>query len=244
MIERRIQVSTPDGEMQTFTCRPDGAGVYPVVLFLMDAPGVRDELRDMARRLAGAGYYVALPNLYYREGVMELGPLPRRAEGPLIATIQKLMNSLTTAMALIDIAALLAALDDDPAAGRGRVGCVGYCMSGPFAINAAARWPARFGATASVHGIRLVTDAPDSPHVVAARAGGRIYFACAEHDEEAPLDEVAILAARLKADGANGEVEVYPGVEHGFAFSQRDAYDAAAAERCWSRLLEMFDALG
>src|SRR6185437_5431225 len=111
MIEGTLSVPTRDGAMQTFYCYPERPGPHPVVVFLMDAPGIREELREMVRRLATAGYYVALPNLYYRSGVMELGPIPRRAEGPMIPIILSHMNSLTVAMVMDDIEALTASLD-------------------------------------------------------------------------------------------------------------------------------------
>ena len=237
MIETTLEVITSDGRMETFVCHPERGGPRPLVLFLMDAPGIREELRDMARRLASAGYYVALPNLYYRSGVMELGPLPRRAEGPIVSRIMALMNSLTIAMVMEDIDALLAAI---PAEAVTRAAaCIGYCMSGQFAVNAAVRHPSRILVAASVHGTRLVTPAPDSPHRVGPDARARLYFACAEFDEEAPLSEVRELAAALEKGPVNAEVEIYPSVEHGFAFSERDAYDKPAAERHWERLFEL-----
>jgi carboxymethylenebutenolidase len=244
VIERQHHVRTPHGEMETFICHPERSGPHPVILFLMDAPGIREELRDMVRRLAGPGFFVALPNLYYRSTVLELGPLPRRAEGPLIPRIMALMDSLTNAMVMEDLAALMSVIDADPAAHRGPMGCVGYCMSGPFSINAAAKWPQRVAAAASIHGIRLVTDQPDSPHRTARQARARLYFGCAEHDEEAPLDKIRALTTALEHDGVGAEVEIYPGAQHGFVFSQREAYDKASAERHWERLFELFRNMG
>jgi carboxymethylenebutenolidase len=244
MIERDLLVRTPHGEMQTFVCHPQRGGPHPVILFLMDAPGIREELRDMARRLASPGFYVVLPNLYYRSGVMELGPLPRRAEGPLIPKIMGLMNSLTNAMVMEDLGALMAVIDTDEAASRAGIGCVGYCMSGPFAVHAAAMWPERVAAAASIHGTRLVTDQPDSPHRIAGRARARLYFGCAEIDEDAPPDTMRLLQKTLESTGVDAEVEFYPGASHGFVFSQRDAYDKRSAERHWERLFELFQNIG
>ena len=240
MIERQIDIKTKDGKMSTFVCHPERGGPFPVILFYMDAPAIREELRDMARRLATSGYYVMLPNLYYRAGVMELGPLPADPEAPERRRMFDLMGSLTIQLIMRDTDELLAFADEDPEAGKGAMGALGYCMSGQYAVNAAARHPGKFAAAASIYGVRLVTDEPDSPHVVARRAKAEFYFACAERDRWMTLEQVKALKSALRDTGVNGEVEVYTGTEHGFAFPQRPVYDKAAAERHWERLLALF----
>ncbi len=237
MIERTVDIATGDGDMTTFICHPERGGPHPPILFYMDAPGIREELRDMARRLAGGGYYVLLPNLYYRAGVSELrSPFDAAERERMFA----LMDGLSIAMVMSDTDALLAFAEGDAAAADGVAGAVGYCMSGQFAITAAARHPRRFAAAASIYGVRLVTEAADSPHRVATRAEAELYFACAETDHWAPLPMVETLKASLEAVQANAAVEIYPGVEHGFAFPQRPAYDRDAAERHWERLFALF----
>jgi carboxymethylenebutenolidase len=233
MIEKQIDIPTTDGATTTFVCHPERGGPHPAIVFFMDAPAIREELRDMVRRLASVGYYVVLPNLYYRAGVMELDQGTR-------GRMMDLMADLTIPMVMDDTDALLAFISGDGAASGGAMGAVGYCMSGPFAVNAAARHPDRFAAAASIYGVRLVTDAADSPHKAAAKARGELYFACAEIDRWAPLEMVEALKAALAGAGANAEVEVFPGVEHGFAFPQRAAYDRASAERHWERLFALF----
>jgi carboxymethylenebutenolidase len=239
MIEDTLAVATADGVMQTFLARPERGPPRPLLIFYMDAPGIREELRDMARRLAATGYCVALPNLYYREGVMELGAFTGAAGAAVRTRMMALMGTLTIPMVMADTDALLAAVGGMSA--QGPMGCLGYCMSGQYAVNAAARHPDRVRAAASLYGVRLVTDEPDSPHRAAARSRARLYFACAEHDSYAPLDMVRTLDQTLRAHGADAEVEIYPGVEHGFAFPGRPAYDRAAAERHWERLHALFD---
>ena len=240
MIERTIDIATPDGVTTTFICHPERDGPHPLILFYMDAPGIREELRDMVRRLASGGYYVLLPNLYYRADVLELGPY----SGPNLSGARErmmgLMESLTIPLVLADTDALLAFAESDPAASPGPAGAVGYCMSGQFAINAAARRPDRIVAAASIYGVRLVTDAADSPHRVAANTQAELYFACAETDHWAPLPMIETLKGALADRATDTEVEIYPGVEHGFAFPQRAAYDRDAAERHWERLLSLF----
>jgi carboxymethylenebutenolidase len=240
MIEQTVDIPTKDGATTTFIVHPERDGPHPVVLFYMDAPAIREELRDMARRLATSGYYVVLPNLYYRAGVLELGPLSRDPTDPGRQRMMALMETLTIPMIMSDTEGLLAFIDQDPAASKGPMGAVGYCMSGQFAINAAASFPDRIAAAASIYGVRLVTEQDDSPHRAARKAKAELYFGCAEIDHWAPMETVEALKASLAADSINAEVEIYPGVEHGFAFPQRPVYDKAAAERHWSRLLALY----
>ncbi|WP_310539359.1 dienelactone hydrolase family protein [Phenylobacterium sp.] len=237
MIEQTVEIVTPHGATTTFIVHPERDGPHPVILFYMDAPAIREELRDMARRLASAGYYVVLPNLYYRAGVLELGGFATEADR---ARMFELMASINIPLIMSDTAALLTYIDSDPAARKGPMGAVGYCMSGQYAINAAAYYPDKVKAAASIYGVSLVTDDHDSPHLAAQKVQGEVYFACAEIDAYAPLEMVEALAQSVTANGVNGEVELYAGVHHGFAFPQRPAYDKTAAERHWERLLALF----
>ncbi len=238
MIERQLDIATRDGKSTTFIVQPDRGGPHPVILFLMDAPAIREELRDMARRFATSGYYVMLPNLYYRAGVMELGPRALLADTPERKQMADLMTSLGIREVMDDCAGMLAFADQDKAANAKSVGTVGYCMSGRFAICAAGQFPDRVKATASIYGTRLVTEKDNSPHLIAKNSPAEFYFACAETDHWIPPEMVARLMKELK--GANGEVEMYPGVEHGFAFPERKAYNKAAAEQHWERVLALF----
>jgi carboxymethylenebutenolidase len=240
MIERQIPITTKAGQMNTFICHPERAGPHPVVLFFMDAPGIREELRDMARRLASVGYYVMLPNMYYRSGEEELGAFIGDGAAAVREKMFALMGSLTIDLVMDDANALIAFADKDPAASKGPIGTVGYCMSGQYAVSAAARRSDRVAAAASIYGVRLVTDAADSPHKTAPTGNAEIYVAWAETDHFAPLDEIPPLQEAFKAGGVKGEIELYRGVEHGFAFPKRPAYDRDAAERHWERLFDLF----
>ena len=239
MIEQTIEIPLSDGTSTTFIVRPDRDGPYPLILFLMDAPGIREELRDMARRLASTGYYVMLPNLYYRAGVLELVPPGGAMDDALRERMMGLMNGLTIPMVMDDVAAMVAFAATQPEADATRIGTVGYCMSGQFAINAAVRLP-QVKAAASIHGTYLVTDEDDSPHLAARKSSAELYFACAETDRWAPLETVEALRAALAADGARAEVEIYPGAEHGFTFPQRALYQKRGAERHWERLNALY----
>jgi carboxymethylenebutenolidase len=235
MIDREIDIHTKDGAMNTFITHPEEGGPHPLVLFLMDAPGKREELHDMARRLGSVGYYVMLPNLYYRR-VREF-----RIETSSREAMFGHMDSLTNAMVCEDIQALLDFAGKDEAAGNGKVGCVGYCMSGPFAFAAAAAFPDRIAASASIHGVRLCIDKADSPHLDAGKISGEMYFGCAEIDEHVPTQMIVDLENHLAGTGINYRVEWYPGSEHGFVFPQRiGKYHKVSAERHWERLLAMY----
>jgi carboxymethylenebutenolidase len=238
MIERHPDIPTADGAMNSFVVHPEEGGPHPVVLFYMDAPGKREELHDMARRLASVGYYVVLPNLYYRR-TREFELKERTPEG--MKPMFELMDSLVNAMVVRDTQAMLKFIAGEAAADADRVGAVGYCMSGPFVFAAAAALPERIRAIASIHGARMVTDRDDSPHRMASRIRCETYVACAETDPWAPPDAMARLQAALDAAGTPYRLEWYPGAQHGFVFPRRAGiYDRASAERHWERLFALF----
>ena len=238
MIDQQIDIATKDGKTTTFITHPERGGPFPVIIFYMDAPAIREELRDMARRLGTSGYYVMLPNMYYRSGVMELGPIPPDPEAPERKQMFGFMNSINIPMVMEDTKALLAYAETQEAANTKIVGTVGYCMSGRYAVNAATHFPDRVKAAASIYGTHLATDQPDSPHLAAAKTKAELYFACAETDIYAPQEIIDKVAAGMK--GSNNEVEVYPGTHHGFAFPKRPVYHRDAAERHWERLLALY----
>ncbi|MBN8891641.1 MAG: hydrolase [Acetobacteraceae bacterium SCN 69-10] len=241
MIEETLDIATRDGAMETFLCRPERGGPAPAVLMLMDAPGIREELRDMARRLATTGYAVLLPNLYYRAGRDTIfGPGVLKDGDPERDRMRAVRTKMTIPPVMQDVGAMLAFIDSRADLGHGAVGTHGYCMSGPYALAAAARYPERIAAAASFYGTWLVSDAVESPHLSLGRIKGEAYIACAEHDELAPLPMVDELRALFEASGCAGELEVYPGVHHGFAFPQRWCYDKLAAERHWERLIALY----
>jgi carboxymethylenebutenolidase len=240
MIEETVDIATRDGAMETFICRPE-RGEHPPVLFLMDAPGIRAELYDMARRLATVGYAVLLPNLYYRAGRdTKYGPDVLEHGSPEHQRMRAVRTKMTIPPVMADVATMIAFADALPGAKRGPVGVHGYCMSGPYALAAAARFPERVAAAASFYGTWLVSDAEESPHLSLGRIKGEAYIACAEIDELAPLPMVAELQALFEKAGSPGEIELYPGVHHGFAFPQRKIYDKPAAERHWERLIALY----
>ncbi len=230
MIERELTVTTSEGDLPTFVFHPEEGGPHPVVLYLMDAPGIRPALRDMASRLATAGYYVMLPYLYYRGG-------PYREFGQSDEDMHRrgdLMGAVTPTNIVGDAEALLAAAAADPAAGDGPVGAVGFCMSGGLAISVARAFPERVAAAASVHGAWLVRDSDDSPHLRLDAVRAQIHLAWCEPDPTAPPADRATFVAAADAAGLSYTLDV-TSAQHGFA-PAGPRYDRYASERHWERV--------
>ena len=146
MAEREISIDTGEGSMGTFVVHPDDGVQHPLVVFLMDAPGKRELLHSMARRIASHGYFVMLPNLYYR--TTPAFELDWGSEESL-ARMTELMRNVGNRMVARDVGALLRYAEGDERVNAARAGVVGYCMSGPFALYAAAEYAAQFRAAAS-----------------------------------------------------------------------------------------------
>ncbi len=241
MFEEHIAIDTGDGPMSTFIVRPEltesRPGPFPTVLFLMDAPGKRDELLDMARRIATVGYYVMLPNLYYRETP---GFTVLRDDPASVEFMFGMMSRLSNAMVARDAAAMLAHAESDTTASTERVGTTGYCMTGPMALWIAAEFPDTITAAVSVHGVRLAVDADDSPHRRAGDIKGEVLVLAAEFDDYVDRAHYDRLCAAFAEAGTNARTHWLEGVHHGFVFPQRFAYDKYAAERHWELLHDLF----
>ncbi len=232
-------ITTADGTVDTHFFLPEGPdqkrGPWPAVIFYMDGVGIRPVLFEMAERLASHGYAVLLPNLYYRHG--PAAPVDLSDRDRLMA----LVASVTNAGIVSDTKAFLSFLDMQEAVKGPKLGTVGYCMGGALSLTAAANFPERVAAAASFHGARLATEAPDSPHLQAVRMKGEIYVGVSEVDPYLSPGETERLEAALKTAGTNHTVEIYPGVEHGFAVPGLPVYDRDASERHWDRLLALFE---
>ena len=236
MIEQHVDIQTPHGSMPSFVFHPEEEGPFPVVLYLMDAPSIRPALRDMASRLASVGYYVLLPYLYYaKEPYREFG-----ASDEDMHRRRELMKSLTKARIVDDAAALFAFADASAHAQPGKAGAVGFCMSGPFAVAIANAFPDRVAAAASIHGAWFVKDEPDSSHLNLAKVKAELYFAWVDGDPTAPPSDLATMEAALHAAGVRHRIELYAGVQHGFAPPGGARYDRAASERHWERIFALF----
>ena len=232
MIERELDVVTAEGEMKTFIFHPESDGPYPVVLYLMDAPSIRPQLKDMASRLATAGYYVMLPYLFYRGGPFrEFG----MSDEDMHAR-RDLMGSVTPTNIISDAEALLAVADGDPAARGGKVGAVGFCMSGGLTLALAKAMPDRVAAAASIHGAWMVRDAPDSPHLGVDEIKAEVYLGWAHDDPTAPVAELDQLRASMEAAGVRYTYDLYTDAVHGYAPRGTDRYNRFASEQHWERV--------
>lgn len=163
LIEKEVMITTKYGRMPAFSACPDAPGAFPGVIFYMDAPGFREELCNMARRIAKNGYFCLLPDLYYRLGTIRFDT-PRRNDA-MSAVIKPAWTNLTNAEVTDDTAGMLAFLDAQDKVKPEPVGCVGFCMSGRFATTVAARFSHRFAAAASLYGVGIVTDKEDSSYL-------------------------------------------------------------------------------
>jgi carboxymethylenebutenolidase len=242
MVEHQIVLALAEGEAETFVAQPDGVGPFPVLLFYMDGNGLREELFEMARRFASQGYFVVLPNLFYRAGSdTRLGEDVNDPESAEFQRMWSLIQMLSIDKVLADTEKLVAWVGHQPHADGSKMAVLGYCMSGQFAVATAARWPDRIKAAASLYGVALVTDAENSPHRLLGQARAEIYLGFAELDRYAPVSDIPALKKAGNEARAALTIETYPGVDHGFGFPQRGTYDRAAAERHWERLGALFD---
>lgn len=238
--EQRVDIPTADGVMDTWMFHPPGSGPLPPVIMYMDVIGIRSELKAMAARLASGGYLAVLPNLFYRSGV--LPPVDVKAfvaPGPYRDGVLAVAKSIDEAKTMSDTKAILEHLAEDSAAGP-RVGVVGYCMGGAYALRAAGTFPDRVAAAASFHGGALATAAADSPHRLAPKMAARVYVGAAEIDHSFDDEQRERLRAALQDAGVDFTLEVYEGARHGFAVTGHPVYDEAAAERHWKALLQLF----
>jgi carboxymethylenebutenolidase len=250
MKENIINITTDDGSVDTFVTHPSEGGQFPPVFIFMDVWGLREELFDVARRVATVGYLCVVPNLYYRQG--RVRNEYRNAKGQMItldslsadqkARVLAPLANLTDELVVADIASILKYLDGNPAVKHGAAGCVGYCMGGRHVFRAAANFPDHFKASASLHGTDLVTDGKDSPHLQMSKARGEVYCGFGEKDRHTPPSTVGTLDRTFAAMGvghARYIHEVHRGAEHGYALPDRDVFDKQAANRDWEIIFAM-----
>jgi carboxymethylenebutenolidase len=240
----RIEIMTADGVCPSYVFRPTtGNGPWPAVLVFMDGLGIRPAVLDLGARLAKSGYFVLLPDLFYRAGPYE--PMDARTvfsdPEQRKRLVEKFSTHISQAKVMSDTRAFLDYLAAEPDVKAGGIGITGYCMGGTMAIAAAGTFPDRVVAAASFHGSRLATDAPDSPHLLAPQMKARIYVAGAIEDAWFPDEMKVRLDAALTAAGVEHVVETYP-AKHGWVFSDTPVYDADASERHWRELLSLFAA--
>ena len=233
-----IEVPTPRGTMPVHIHRPDG-GPGPVVVLYMDAPGIRPALHDHAQRLAGAGYTAVLPDLYYWFDPAER-PNPERlktGDAEEFKRMQGLVARVPDYDVLEETTLMLDALPDRPA---GPWGCVGFCMGGRLGLRAAEAFGSDLPAASLLHPTRLVTDEPDSPHLLVDRVAGGLYLGFGETDHVTPVSSIPPLREQLERHDIPHRIDVLSDAEHGYTMPDRPAYNRDAAERAWAGTLGLF----
>ncbi|MFJ7273615.1 dienelactone hydrolase family protein [Kitasatospora sp. NPDC098663] len=239
-----VDIPTADGTADAYLAHPDDGRAHPGVILYMDAFGLRPQLKDMADRLAQAGYAVLVPNAYYRKGrapVVELPPLIDLEKDPTIfERIGPLLATLTPEVIVRDADAYLRWLAESPLVEDGPVGLTGYCRGAMLALRTAASHPDRIAAMAGFHGGGLATEAPDSPHLGAPRITAEVYFGHADDDPSMPAEQIERLAGALTAAGVRHREEVYQGAPHGYTQADTTRYDADADARHWEAVLDLF----
>jgi carboxymethylenebutenolidase len=241
MSYEQVSIRTHDGECPAQVFTPPGATRRPAVIFYMDGLGIRPTIFEMGQRLAGAGYVVLVPDLFYRAGRYEaLEPKKVFASGDVMGTIGHLFASTDNRRAGEDTEAFLGYLDSREDVAGTKVGTTGYCMGGAMSLTAAGTYPDRIAAAASFHGGNLATDSDLSPHHLASRIAGRVYVAGADQDASYPPEMAARLEQTLSDAGVDHRCEIYPGAMHGWTMTDFPVYDEAAAERHWRELLALF----
>ena len=238
-MEAEINVTTPDGVCDSYFVHPS-SGAHAGVLIWPDAFGLRPAKRQMAKRLAESGYSVLVVNQYYRS---QRAPIVSSTNFAEVAdVVRPLMGMLNADTHMRDARAFVSFLDSQSSVDTNRkVGTMGYCMGGPITMRTAAAVPDRIGAGASFHGGGLVTDQPDSPHLLVPQMKAHYLFAIAENDDENQPEAKDVLRDTFAKAGLPAEIEVYDGALHGWCPPDTLVYNEPQAERAWSRLLALFD---
>ena len=244
MIVNPVEIGTPDGVADGYALYPSEDGSYPAVIFYMDGIGLRPVLIDFATRVAERGYFVLLPNLFYRGGKAPLfdyeeflaGINRDEHRGKMMA----LLGQLTPDAIERDSRAYLSFVDAQPQAQSGAIATTGYCLGGAVSLRTAAYHPDRVVAAASFHGGRLATEDPASPHLLVDRITAQLYIGHAENDQSCPAEQIERLEGALNAAQVRHLTEVYA-AGHGWTMPDTAAYDEAAAEKALQRLFGLLD---
>ncbi|HEV2700316.1 MAG TPA: dienelactone hydrolase family protein [Steroidobacteraceae bacterium] len=239
----KIEIQTRDGTCPSYVYQPAGKGPWPAVLVFMDGLAIRPAMLELGERVATLGYYVLLPDLFYRSGPYEpmdphtvfSDPEKRKV------LMEKFFAPASPANVMSDTRAFLDFLATHPQVRPGGIGTTGYCLGGRMSLTAAGTYPEQIIAAASYHGGHLATDAPDSPHLLAAKIRARVYVAGAIDDQSFPDDMKERLEQALTKAGVDHRIETYQ-AKHGWVFRDTPVYDAAAAERHWLSLGQLLAA--
>jgi carboxymethylenebutenolidase len=249
MLDRLINVTTPEGPMDTFIAHPEGIGPFPAVVIFMDFWGFREELFDIVRRVATVGYYCIMPNFYHRQGKVRNAFYDDKGKMISFEALDEErarialepLNNLSNAMVLRDAKALLEFMHGGEPVRRGAIGSIGYCMGGRHVLCAAGQFPEFFRAGASLHGTNIILDREDSPHHHADKFRGEIYCGFAETDPYARPEIIRGMAEIMKGcPYVNYHYEIHKGADHGYALPDRDVFHKQGANRDWELIFAMF----
>ena len=244
MSRQEVRIPTPDGEARAFVVTPDqGSGPWPAVIFYADALALRPSKFEMAERLASHGYYVLLPDMFWRLWPYEpFNPATLFSdEAERDRLFKVMMPSANPKNAMSDTGAFLDWLSKQPQAKADKVGTTGYCMGGGLSLRAAGSYPDRVAAAAAFHPGGLATDAPDSPHLLAPKIKAKVLVAGGDEDASFDDAQCARLDKALKDAGVDAEVGIYRGAKHGYAPPDMPVYDREASERHWREMIALFD---
>jgi carboxymethylenebutenolidase len=241
MTETSITIRTADGDCPAYVYTPGGQGPWPAVIVYMSIFGMRPAIRSMCEHIAGGGYVVLLPDIFYRRGEYSpLDPAAIFASGDMSA-LKPMRECTDNLRAAADTECFLTYLDTrDDVAGE-KIGTVGFCFGGGMAIAAAGLYSERVAATVSFHGGNLATDQPTSPHLVAPKIRGELYLAVADQDKSYPPEMAERFEKVLDDAGVRYRSELYAGCSHGWMKPDVPVYDAKAAERGWGEMFALFE---
>ncbi len=238
-----VTITTRDGQCPAYVFQPEGQGPWPAVIVYMDAPAIRPALFAFGERIAAHGYYVLLPDLFYRDGPYEpMDPSKLFSdEAVRNALFAKMGKCSNPEAARTDSAAFLDFLSAQPEVKGGKVGVTGYCMGGRLSLMAAGNFPDRVAAAGSFHPGNVATDDPASPHLLAPKMKAKVYVGGADQDRGFPPEQKDRLQKALTDAGVDARVEIYEGAMHGYTMPDLSVYDHDAAERHWREMFALFD---
>jgi carboxymethylenebutenolidase len=239
--ESDVEITTPDGTCDAYFVRPS-SGRHAAVLVWPDILGLRPAFRQMGKRLAESGYSVLTVNPFYRQAKSPVVPEGASfADESVRNTVFPMARALNATTNTTDAKAFVAWIDAQSSVDTSRkIGTTGYCMGGPIVMRTAAAVPDRIGAGASFHGGGLVTQNPDSPHLLVPTMKASFLFAVAQNDDMQDPNAKTVLRETYDKAGLKAEIEVYP-AQHGWCPPDSAVYDEAQAEKAWSRLLALFE---
>jgi carboxymethylenebutenolidase len=241
LAEQEVEIRTPDGTADGILYHSEDGRRLPGVMFLTDIGGIRPSQREMAARLAAAGYTVLMPNIFYRTGHAPMFDFPMKlGDERTTKRFAELSGPLTPEAFEHDAPAFVDFLAVHESTSAGPMGVVGYCYSGALAMRTAAARPEHIAAAASFHGGRLYTDDPASPHLLLPRIKARLYFGHAIQDKSMPQEAIDGLNRALETWGGRYESEVYEGAHHSWTVPDSPVYNQAQADRAFEKLTQLF----